>query len=221
MIKETDLYVPVKTLLIQQGFEVKAEIKNIDVLGVKDNLMVAVELKTKIAMKLIYQAIDRQKTVDQVYIAIPYDAIKKRGAAYKNLIHLLRRLELGLIFVKDQIAYVEIEATIYDRERSKSRYKRRKSQIQQEFRLRKSNNIGGTKDKRMTLYKEQVLEIASYILIHEKATPKEIKDFTHIEKTSSILQKNYDGYFLRISRGIYTIAPNKIEEIKAYKKISK
>jgi hypothetical protein len=221
-MKETDLYLPVKSLLISQGFLVKAEVKDIDILGSKDDFLCAVELKTKLSIKLIYQAIDRQKIVDQVYIAIPKSSIKIRSKAYKNLIYLLKRLEVGLIFVDKDDAEVILEASIYDMEKSRARYKKRKQQTLKEFKLRKySNNIGGTKDKKITRYKEQVIEIASYLIEHESASPKDIKDDTNILKTSSILQKNYEGYFERVSRGIYKVKDDKIEEIKKLKNIVK
>ncbi|BCR36647.1 DUF2161 family putative PD-(D/E)XK-type phosphodiesterase [Mariniplasma anaerobium] len=221
-MKETDLYLPVKTLLISQGFKVKAEIKDIDILGAKDDFLCAVELKTKLSIKLIYQAIDRQKIVDQVYIAIPRSSIKMRSAAYKNLVYLLKRLEIGLIFVDDDVAQVVLEASIYNMEKSRARYKKRKQQTLKEFNLRKySKNTGGTRDKRITRYKEQVIDIAIYLINHESASPKEIKEDTQILKTSSILQKNYDGYFERVSRGIYKVKDDKIEEIKKLKNIVK
>jgi hypothetical protein len=221
-MKETELYLPVKTLLIAQGFQVKAEIKDIDILGSKDDFLCAVELKTKLSIKLIYQAIDRQKIVDQVYIAIPKSSIKMRSKAYKNLIYLLKRLEIGLIFVDQHQAEVILEASVYDMDKSRARYKKRKQQTLKEFKLRKySHNIGGTKDKKITRYKELVVEIASYLIEHKSASPKEIKAYTHILKTSSILQKNYEGYFERVSRGIYKVKDDKIEEIKKLENILK
>lgn len=221
-MKETDLYQPVKELLIAQGFIVKAEIKDIDILGSKDDYFCAVELKTKLSIKLIYQAIDRQKIVDQVYIALPKSSIKIRSSAYKNLTYLLKRLEIGLILVDQHQAEVVLEASIYDMEKSRARYKKRKQQTLKEFKLRKySSNIGGTKDKKITRYKEQVIMIASYLIEHPNASPKEIKEHTNINKTASILQKNYEGYFERVSRGIYKVKDDKIEAIKKLKNMLK
>jgi hypothetical protein len=215
-MKETELYEPVRQLLIDQGFSVKAEINNIDVLGVKDNHLVAVELKTKLSIKLIYQAIDRQKLVDQVYIAIPKSSVKRRSSSYKNLLYLLKRLELGLIMVDQDYAEVYLEVSIYDMARSKTRNKKRKENLLKEFGLRKySKNVGGTKNKTVTRYKEEVIEIAMYLLSVNSASPKEIKKITNIDKTASILQKNYQGYFKRIERGIYGVVETKIDEIIA------
>lgn len=215
-MKETELFLPVKKLLLSQGFEVKGEVKDIDVLAYYKNVMIGVELKTKISLKLIYQAIDRQKVLDQVYIAIPKSAIYQSKSLYRNFTHLLKRLEIGLIVVGNDTAEVLIEAVPFDRNLSRSRYKKRKSNIDQEFKLRKNKqNIGGTRGKKITRYKELVVEIGSFLLEHQEGSPKAIKQSTGIEKTASILQKNYDGYFERIDRGIYQLTEKgKIEITK-------
>ena len=217
-MKETELFIPVKKLLLSQGFEVKGEVKDIDVLAYQKDVMVGVELKTKISLKLIYQAIDRQKVLDQVYIAVPKDAIYHSKSLYRNFTHLLKRLEVGLIVVDQDIAEVIIEAIPFDRNQSRSRYKKRKLSIDKEFKLRKNKqNIGGTRGKKITRYKELVIEIGSYIMENLKGSPKEIKEQTGIEKTASILQKNYDGYFERIDRGIYQLTDKGIKEITKLK----
>ena len=221
-MKETDLYQPIKALLESEGFEVKAEVKDIDVLGIKGDFLCAVELKTKMSLKLIYQAIDRQKIVNEVYIGIPKESIKQRSSAYKDLAYLLKRLEIGLIVVSNDQAEVLVEANPYDREKSRARYKKRKQQALKEFKLRKYNkNTGGTNQKTITRYKEQVIEIASFLLEQGPCSPKDIKQATNILKTASILQKNYDHFFVRVSRGVYHISDDKMEEIKKYQKIIK
>lgn len=58
-MEEKELYLPVKTFLENKGYQVKAEVKDIDVFAVKEHHSIAVELKTKITLKLIYQAIER------------------------------------------------------------------------------------------------------------------------------------------------------------------
>jgi len=218
-MKETELYAPVKKLFLSQGFDVKGEVKDIDVIAYHQDLMIGVELKTKVSLKLIYQAIDRQKVLDQVYIAIPKDAIYQSKSLYRNFTHLLKRLEIGLIIVNGDSAEVIIEAVPFDRNLSRSRYKKRKTMLDKELRLRKNNkNIGGTNDKKITRYKEQVIDIGNYLISNTKASPKEIKEKTGIEKTASILQKNYDGYFERVERGIYQLTEKGKKDIMKLKK---
>jgi hypothetical protein len=70
-MKESDLFKPIASLLKSQGFIVQGEIKNLDVVAVKDNMTIAVEMKLTINLKLIYQVVDRLKLVDLVYLAVP------------------------------------------------------------------------------------------------------------------------------------------------------
>jgi hypothetical protein len=213
-MKETELYVPVKKLFLSQGFDVKGEVKDIDVIAYKKELMIGIELKTKISIKLIYQAIDRQKVLDQVYIAVPKDALYQSKSLYRSFTHLLKRLEIGLIVVDGEEAEVIVEAVPFDRNLSRSRYKKRKAQIDKEVRLRKNHkNVGGTRGKKITRYKELVIEIGCYLLEHGKASPKDIRNDLNIEKTASILQKNYDDYFERVDRGIYQLTEKGKKEI--------
>lgn len=213
-MKEFELYEPIKELLIASGYQVKGEVKDIDVLASKDDVYVAVELKTSISIKLIYQAIDRQKTMDMVYVGLPKTALPKQRRRYQEWIYLLKRLEIGLIVVNHKQAEVILDIDAYDREKSRAYYKKRKSKILKEYHLRKNDqNIGGTKGKHLTRYKEMVVEIGLYLLEHEQASPKEIKEQTHVLKTASILQKNYHQFFKRISRGLYGLTDDGKAEI--------
>ncbi len=65
-ILEEQLYKPVKNYLEKKGFKVRAEVKNIDVAAECNGILLAVELKTSFNLKLVYQAIDRQKIADLV-----------------------------------------------------------------------------------------------------------------------------------------------------------
>ena len=51
-MKETDLYQPVKSFLEASGYMVKAEITSADVVGIKDDYIVIVELKTQYFVKV-------------------------------------------------------------------------------------------------------------------------------------------------------------------------
>ncbi len=44
-MKETDLYLPVKELFEDLGYDVQAEVNEIDVLATKDNEFIIIELK--------------------------------------------------------------------------------------------------------------------------------------------------------------------------------
>ena len=78
-IKESDLYQPIKDYLDSLGYDTKGEVKDCDITAIKDGELIVVELKKGFTIELLYQAIERQKIADSVYVAIP---LPKRG--YKN-----------------------------------------------------------------------------------------------------------------------------------------
>ena len=214
-MEEKDLFLPIKSLLENQGFMIKGEVNDIDILAVKDDFMLAVELKTKISLKLIYQAIERFKICEKVYLGVPIEAIKSHQKNMKSLILLLKRLGIGLIVIKKAQAEVYLDALEYDVKKSKERNKQKKIKALNEFKLRENTKVlGGTKGTRMTYYREQVIQIAKVLKLQQTASPKLIRSETHIEKTSSVLQKNYYGWFKRINRGQYQLSEIGMNELK-------
>lgn len=215
-MKETELYAPVKTLLNDMGYYVKAEIKSLDMVGVKPDHTVAVELKTTVTLKLIYQAIDRQKLVDEVYVAIPKTAMQSHREHFDSFELLLKRLGIGLIIVFDGYAEIKLEPKTLDLMKSNQRNTRKKKTLMNEFHERINHvNVGGTKGKILTLYREKALLIAHALLTHPGLSLSELKHYTQIENTSSILQKNVEGWFVKLDRAKYGIHPDKLDDIKA------
>ena len=212
---ETELYMPVQAFLGEQGYTVRGEVGAIDVFAMKGEHSIAIELKTSISLKLIYQAIERQKIADHVYIAIPKSAIKSHRDNYQSFILLLRRLSIGLMVCHGEVVEVVLDVKEYDLVASKKRNIRKKERLIQEFSQLKNNvNIGGKRGEKMTLYKEKVIKIANVLLENPVLSPVQIKKFTQIEEVSSILQKNYYGWFMRIERGLYSLTEIGVKEIE-------
>jgi hypothetical protein len=70
-LNETDLYAPVKKLLEEQGYTVRAEVDRCDLVAVRGGEPpVIVELKQRFALSLVYQGIERQRITDVVYLAV-------------------------------------------------------------------------------------------------------------------------------------------------------
>ena len=70
-LAETDLYEPIRRFLEEEGYEVQAEVKDCDIAARKDGRLVVVELKRNFQLKLVYQAMERQRLTEYVYVAIP------------------------------------------------------------------------------------------------------------------------------------------------------
>jgi hypothetical protein len=231
-ILETDLYKPVRDYLEGLGYTVRSEVKDCDITAVKEEELVIVELKTSFNLKLLVQAVKRQRATDRVYVAIPMPKGGKRTAAWRDVCALLRRLELGLIIVKqaalkpdgskanpknsvttnqkNPIPGIEVILHPDPFDRSKSmqngRKKRRSIIKEAEARYGDYNTGGSNKNKLMTAYRENSIHIACCLLKFGQPSPGQLKKFGTGAKTQSILKKNYYGWFQRISRGKYEIA---------------
>ena len=91
---ETDLYRPVKQFLQAQGYTVKGEIGPCDVVAVRaDEGPVVVELKERLSLSLVLQAVNRLTMSDAVYVA--FRVGKGHSASWRSqgkyVVSLLRR----------------------------------------------------------------------------------------------------------------------------------
>ena len=99
-LNETDLYAPIKRLLEEQGYTVRAEVDRCDLVAVRGGEPpVIVELKRRFALSLLYQGIERQRVTDAVYLAVAAPSGRKALAIWNRkrgaVLQLCRRLGLG------------------------------------------------------------------------------------------------------------------------------
>ena len=114
---ETELYLPVKRFLEAQGYAVKAEIGDCDVLAVRgDEPPVIVELKTSFNLQLLLQGIDRQSVTDTVYLAIP----EPKRSLPQDILRLCKRLGLGLLVVNGQWVEAYLDPAPYQPRKSRA-----------------------------------------------------------------------------------------------------
>ena len=212
-MKESDLYLPVKSFLLAQGYEVKSEIGHLDVLAIRgDEPPVVVELKTSFSLALVLQAVERQSLFDHVYLAVP---IGPRGwpGRYKDILRLCRRLGLGLLAVRGTAVEPHLDPGPYA-----PRLNTRKSaRLLREFTRRKGDpNVGGTTGiKRVTAYRQDAARIAAALATLGPSSPAALARATGITRSATILQANHYGWFDRISRSVYTITPAGIASLSA------
>lgn len=208
---ETDLYAPVKRLLEQQGYVVKAEIGRCDVMAVRsDEPPVIVELKTGLTLKLLFQAIDRQTLTDTVYLAVPAACFDRERQALK----LLRRLGLGLIAVRGALAEAVLDPTPY-RPRKNAR---RAALLLREFARRHGdgNTGGSTRRALVTAYRQDALRCADHIAREGKARVADIRARANVERAASILQNDVYGWFYRVERGTYGLTRQGEDALRTY-----
>lgn len=211
-MKELELYQPIKDYFEALGFDVQAEVKDVDVVAVKGEELILVELKTSFSTKLLFQAIERQKISDDVYIAIPKPKQYKKTKEYKLIV---RRLGLGLLYVTTKGVELVTDPDPYTFKRNN----KKKKSLLKEMELRSLNiNQGGMTGKRMTAYKEHAIRIALLLQDGELST-REIRKTLNIDKTTSIVYQNYYGWFESVSRGIYKLSNKGTDEIKEFQNL--
>lgn len=221
-IYEIDLYKPIQSFFTKEGYEVYGEVKDCDMTAVKDDDLIIIELKLTLNVDLLIQATNRQRLTDHVYIAIPKPKYNLRSKRWKDLCHLVQRLELGLIIVNltGSVKKTEIifHPTPFDRKKTIRQNKKKRVTLLKEINGRsKDYNVGGSnRTKIMTAYKENCIQIAAYLQKFGPLSPKALIEMGTGPKTSSILTKNFYKWFERISRGTYVISEKGKQEINQF-----
>lgn len=213
------MYQPIKAYLEAEGYEVRSEVNHADIVGLKDDKMIIVEMKTSFNLKLVYQLLERQRVSDEVYAAVLVNYKTRWGKPFQNMTRLLKRLSLGLIIVYQKKSGVTVEKA-FDPEfnrYNRSHIKEKKLKYEFENRSADHNTGGVTKEKIVTVYRESALKIACLLEVKGTLKLSEIRQQTELEKAGSILQKNHYGWFERQSRGHYTLSEKALVEIKSFK----
>lgn len=198
---ESDLYGPVRSYLEGLGYDVKGEVKDCDVAAVRDGELIVVELKRGFTLELVFQAMDRQRVADGVYVAVP---LPKRGymdPRVPEMRSLCRRLELGLIFVGfTSRGAGQVDVAVHPKEASAPRRdkKRRLAVLREHGDRTGSANTGGVSRKKiLTAYKEQALLAVRILRDQGPLTAADVKKLGGPPNAAAILGRNALGWFDR------------------------
>jgi hypothetical protein len=206
-LRETDLYGPLRDYLIDNGYTVRSEVKGCDVTATRGEELVVVEMKCGFTIDLLLQATQRQRVADSVYVAVPRprarDAASRR---WTDIRHLLRRLEIGLIFVaagRDVPPLVEV--VFHPVPAARRRSPRARRAILQEIAGRSGdyNRGGSTGCRLVTAYREQAVFIARCLERHGPLTPRALRGLGACDKAQNILWRDVYGWFERQGLGVY------------------
>lgn len=225
MVRETDLYEPIKAFLETQGYAVKSEIRDCDVVAVRgEEPPVIVELKTGFTLQLLFQSIDRQSMTDTVYVAFP----EKAGGGKANLwrrhrrdiVRICKRLGLGLMTVAvtgkpNALVNVHLDPELYTPRKNK----RRGVMLLKEFHHRVGDpNTGGSNRRPIiTAYRQDALRCLGFLDLSGQAKLPDIRNATGVERAANILQRDVYGWFTRVERGTYSVTPKGRSAVTDYK----
>lgn len=211
---EADLYPPVKRFLEAQGYAVKGEIGPCDVVAVRgDEPPVIVELKERLTLNLLLQAVDRMTVSPSVYVAV---RVGKGGTATwrthrKAVLALLRRLGLGLLTVSSGgRVEVQLDPGPY-RPRTNTR---RQERLLKEFAERVGDpEAGGSpSQQRLTAYRQDVVRCARELAGEECLKVSVVRERAGVTRAGPILRDNHYGWFERVRTGHYALTPKGEEE---------
>jgi len=223
-MRETELYAPIKAFLEGQGYEVKAEITDCDLVALRgDEAPVIVELKLSLSLALLLQGVDRQSMTDWVYVAVPVGKGARWRGQVRDAVKLCRRLGLGLISVRlgTHRSGVEVHADPGPYQPRKTA--KRKSALLKEFRNRVGDpNCGGQVGRVvMTAYRQDALRIAQALGENGATRPADLARSLDVPKAASILQKDYYGWFERVERGVYDLRDTGHAALKLHQAVVK
>jgi hypothetical protein len=209
---ETDLYAPVKCFLEAQGYVVKGEVRECDVVALRgDDPPVIVELKTGFSLQLVLQGVDRQAVSDAVYLAFPPPKRRQKS----DILKLCRRLGLGVLVVSGDFVEPLVDPAPYKPRPDL----RRKGMLLKEFAYRVGDPEAGgaTRKPRMTAYRQDALRLLAFIVKNGPTRVAHLRGDTGVSRAAGILQKDVYGWFQRESRGIYALSPKGTAAIETFR----
>ena len=206
---EAELYTPIKQFLEAQGYVVKGEIGPCDVVAVRGDEVrpVVVELKERLSIALILQAVDRLAVSDIVYVAFrigPSQSASWRTRR-KQVTGLLRRLGLGLLTVSARGSVVPVLDPAMYRPTSRAR---RRERLLKEFaeRIGDPETGGSTSRQRVTAYRQDALRCARELAAEGVLKVSVLRERTRVSRVGSILRDNHYGWFDRVTPGHYALS---------------
>lgn len=204
-MKETDLYPPVKAHLEALGYAVKGEIGPADVMGLRGDEMVVVELKKGFSLTLFHQGIARLAVCDCVYVAVAKGKGRPWLKSLRENLRMARRLGLGVMAVDIVAGTVKVycDPGPY----APRKVARKKRAMLGEFERRDGDpNMGGLQGPRVTAYRQEATLCAEFLALAGEAKGAEVAKSTGVAKATMIMRNNHYGWFDKVSKGVYRLS---------------
>lgn len=225
---EEDMYESIKYYFTNLGYVCHGEVKSCDMTAQKDDKLIILEFKKSLSIELLIQATKRQKISDLTYLCVPRPKKFRYNSKFYDLLFLLKRLSLGLIFVsidengKDNSIDIILEPKEIDMKRVKSSNKKHRRSLEKELfkRVTSINKGGSTRKKIMTSYKEDSLRLLYLASLNNFIAPKDGVLFG-VKKSQNILKNNYYDWFVNIERGKYKITQTGLKALDEFDEVIK
>lgn len=220
--RESDMDAPVRAYFVTRGFTVQSEVLHCDMVAVQGETCIVIEFKKSLNMKVLLQACERQTRADEVYIAVPRPKRYGPRTAWPKIISILRRLELGLMFVSlDSPAPEAIVIAFPEAPAIRKQSAKRRALLSEIARRRGDyNQAGSTGRPIVTAYREEAVFIAVALEQLGQSSPKTLCALSTPKNTASILRSNVYGWFQRVDRGLYRLTQEGEHALKTYEQLA-
>jgi len=208
MPRETDLYLPIKSHLENQGYVVKSEVGAADVVALRGaEAPLIIELKLGFSLALFHQCLERLKVSDNVYLAVARGTGKRFAKTLKANVGMARRLGLGLITVRFSDALVEVHCDPGSYAPRKSA--KRQQRLLREFARRKGdpNDGGQTRAGLVTAYRQDALKCAVYLFEVGASRGTDVAKASKVTRATTMMRDNHYGWFEKVEKGVYGLTP--------------
>ncbi len=204
-LREDDLYLSVKNLLQSLDMLVMGEVGRCDILAKSDSMLIAVELKLGYSIRLLEQAVDRQRIADLVYVGLPARALSSRRSRRRTQEYLIQRLGVGLILVHDAEYAV---FAFHPRSHIPRIHRKKREELVHEIqsRILDANSGGSTRRALFTAYRQDAMHLAVLLARSGPCSPRELRESSGCDRAYNILRDNHYGWFTRVSRGVYDLS---------------
>lgn len=201
--RENMLYPPVKAYFRELGYTVRGEVNGCDLVAMRDDQLIIVELKRTFNLDLVFQAMARQRLTDLVYVAV--EAPRRRQSRWRHITALCKRLGLGLITVSFVQARPRVAVELTPGDFAFRRQHGKRTRLIAEFERRSGDwNVGGSNRRPVvTVYREQALLIAAHLAAHGPCRARDVREATGVAQARDMLYRNVYGWFERVAYGIY------------------
>ena len=204
--RETELYAPVKGFLEGQGFAVKGEVADADVVACRDDdPPVIVELKAGFSLSLLQQAVARLAITDAVYVCVPRRSGRIASRALTDNLKLCRRLGLGVMTVRlsDGLVEVHCDPLPYTPRKSAAR----RGRLLREFARRRGDPArgGATRCEQVTAYRQDALSIAAHLAAIGPSKGSVVAKATGVTLATRMMRDDHYGWFERLGPGLYAL----------------
>ncbi len=211
-MREEDLFGPVRMWLEGQGYTVSSEVRHCDIVArhpdTPDEIII-VELKTRMSLDLVNQGVHRKELTDSVYLAIPLRGAAGRLRNAASVLHTLRRLELGLLYVRFLRQGSRVEVALHPREFTPRRRTGRRRAIIREIDHRYAElDTGGqpSRTPRFSAYRQRALMTAAILSEESELSPGDVRGRGGPDECGHIMAANHYGWFDRVRRGHYRLS---------------